>query len=313
MSLFDGAKQPRLIVIAGPTGIGKTEAALHLAGEFNGEIISADSMQVYRYLDIGTAKPTAAERQQIPHHLIDCADPDEDFNAARFLTAAEQAIAAISGRGKNIFLVGGTGLYIRVLLGGLLPGPGPNGELRSYYQGLLADKGKEYLHNLLKSRDPAAADGIDSRDAVRVVRALEYIETTGASIVEGRARHRFQAKHYEALKIGLLLPREDLFVRIEKRADAMFRAGLAEETQAVLDRGYSENLKPLQSLGYKHICNYLHGRCTLAEAQGLMVRDTRHYAKRQMTWFRKEDEMIWVSPEGIKKMKDQIVGFLSDG
>ena len=285
--------QPRLVVIAGPTGVGKTALALALAKEFAAEIISADSMQVYRYLDIGTAKPTAAERRLVPHHLLDCVDPDEEYHAARFREEARQVIAALHERGKNIFVVGGTGLYIRVLLGGLLPGPGADGSLRNHYRNLAARGGREHLHNLLRRRDPAAAGAIAVNDTVRVIRALEYLKATGRSITAGQAAHRFGENSYKLLRIGLNTGREELFELIARRADAMLAAGLVDETRAIVARGFTGEIKPLQSLGYKHIRAYLDGRCSLAEAREMMIRDTRHYAKRQLTWFRGEPEMRW--------------------
>ncbi len=312
MSASENTARPRLVIITGPTGVGKTAAALALAGKFRAEIVSADSMQVYRYLDIGTAKPTAAERQLVPHHLLDCVDPDEDFHAARFLVLADRVIADRWRRGKNIFVVGGTGLYLRALLGGLLPGPGPDGELREHYRELARRRGREYLYGLLKSRDAAAAQSIAANDTVRIIRALEYLAATGRSITAGQAAHRFGESRYPALRIALGAEREDLFARIERRAEAMIAAGLVEETRAVLDRGYSERLKPLQSLGYKHICRHLRGDCSLDEARELMIRDTRRYAKRQLTWFRKEKELVWLRREETGRMATLIGEFLND-
>jgi len=311
MSIAEQTDRTKLVVITGPTGVGKTETALALAGEFGAEIVSADSMQVYRYLDIGTAKPTAAERQRVPHHLIDCVDPDEEFNAARFREEADPVIAAVAGRGGNIFVVGGTGLYIRVLLGGLLPGPGADTARRDHYRTLMNRNGRHHLHALLKSRDPAAAGVIAANDTVRIIRALEYLDNTGQSITERQAVHRFGEKRYTALLIGLTAEREELHARIVRRADAMLAAGLVEETRSVLARGFPENLKPLQALGYKHICAYLHGRLSLAEARELMIRDTRRYAKRQLTWFRKEKDLIWHPRNEEEKIAARIRDFLA--
>lgn len=302
--------RPRLVVITGPTGVGKTAVALQLARNFNAEIISADSMQVYRYLDIGTAKPTREEQRQVPHHLIDCVNPDEWFNAARFRTEADLAIDKLHGQGKTVFIVGGTGLYIRVLLGGLLPGPGPDEVLRGNYKDLMALHGKDYLYEALRIRDPAAAGAIDPNDAVRIIRALEYFAATGSSITEAQGRHGFQDNRYNFIKIGIFSDRDNLLERIDKRAAAMIAAGLVEETQELLVRGYGEDLKPMQSLGYKHIFNYLKGLCSLAEAQASMARDTRKYAKRQMTWFRSEKDMIWMSPDDMPGIERHIAEFL---
>jgi tRNA dimethylallyltransferase len=285
--------------------------ALQLAREFNAGIISADSMQVYRYLDIGTAKPSREEQQQVPHHLIDCVDPDEWFNAARFREEADLAIERLHGQGRTVFIVGGTGLYIRVLLGGLLPGPGPDETLRGNYKELMALHGKDYLYEELRIRDPAAALTIDPNDAVRIIRALEYFAAMGCSITEAQGRHGFHDKRYEFIKIGILPDRDSLFERIDGRAAAMIAAGLVEETRELLARGYREDLKPLQSLGYKHIFNYLKGICSLEEAQASMARDTRKYAKRQMTWFRAEKDMIWMSPDDMPGLSQVIAKFLN--
>ena len=301
----------RLVVITGPTGVGKTAIALQLAREFNAGIISADSMQVYRYLDIGTAKPSREEQQQVPHHLIDCVNPDDWFNAARFREEADLAIDRLHGQGRTVFIVGGTGLYIRVLLGGLLPGPGPDEALRGNYKELMALHGKDYLYEELRIRDPAAALTIDPNDAVRIIRALEYFAAMGCSITEAQGRHGFQDKRYEFIKIGIFSDRDSLFERIDERAGAMIAAGLVEETQGLLARGYGEDLKPMQSLGYKHIFKYLKGTCSLEEAQASMARDTRKYAKRQMTWFRAEKDMIWMSPNDMPGIKRRFAEFLN--
>ncbi len=303
--------RPRIVVITGPTGVGKTALALTLAREFNAGIISADSMQVYRYLDIGTAKPTREEQGPVPHHLIDCANPDEWFNAARFRAEADLAIDMLHGQGRTVFIVGGTGLYIRVLLGGLLPGPGPDEVRRGNYKELVALHGKAYLYEKLRTKDPAAALAIDPNDAVRIIRALEYFAATGRSITEAQGRHGFQDKRYKFLKIGIFPDRDTLFARIDERAAAMIAAGLVEETRSLQARGYGEDIKPMQSLGYKHIFAYLKGGCSLEEAQASMARDTRKYAKRQLTWFRAEKDIIWMSPDDMTGIGRSIAAFLN--
>jgi len=310
MSLSAETGRPRLVVITGPTGAGKTAIALQLAGKFNAGIVSADSMQVYRYLDIGTAKPSREEQRQVPHHLIDCVNPDEWFNAARFREEADLAIDRLHGQGRTVFIVGGAGLYIRVLLGGLLPGPGPDEVLRGNYRELMARHGKDSLYEELRIKDPAAALTIDPNDAVRMIRALEYFAATGRSITEAQGRHGFQDRRYEFIKIGIFSDRDSLFERIDGRAAAMIAAGLVEETRELLARGYREDLKPMQSLGYKHIFNYLKGICSLEEAQASMARDTRKYAKRQMTWFRAEKNMIWMPPDDVPGIERRIAEFL---
>jgi tRNA dimethylallyltransferase len=303
--------KPRIVVITGPTGAGKTAVALSLAREFNAGIISADSMQVYRYLDIGTAKPTREEQQEIPHHLIDCVNPDEWFNAARFREEADLAIDKLHRQGRTVFIVGGTGLYIRVLLGGLLPGPGPDEVLRGNYKELMTLHGKACLYEELRMKDPAAVLTIDPNDAVRIIRALEYFAATGRSITEAQGRHGFQDKRYNYLKIGISLDRDNLFARIDERAAAMIAAGLVQETRELQARGYGEDIKPMQSLGYKHIFNYIKGMCSLEAAQESMARDTKKYAKRQMTWFRAEKDMIWMSPDDMTGIGRSIAAFLN--
>lgn len=304
------ANIPRLIIIQGPTGVGKSALALTLAKRWGGEILSADSMQVYRYLDIGTAKPTPREQREIKHHLLDLVNPDEPFNAARYVREAEAVIDVLHRKGTPIFVVGGTGLYIRGLVGGLfLEGP-PREELRKHYLELLSLYGPERLYRLLKERDPAAASVLAERDAVRIVRALEVKETTGRSITELHRDHQFGRRRFAALKIGLILPREELYRRIEERIEAMIVSGLIDETKGLLADGYPGDVKPLHTFNYRHVVDYLEGRCGLAEAIRLLKRDTRRYAKRQLTWFKKDPEIRWHSPGATEEITWEIEKFL---
>jgi tRNA dimethylallyltransferase len=303
--------KPRLIAIVGPTGVGKTETAIKLASEWNGEIVSADSMQVYRMMDIGTAKPSLEERAIIRHHLIDVVDPDEPFNAAMFIRMAGEIITALHSRGKPIFLVGGTGLYIKALLGGLFKGPGADKGIREFYRQALEYHGKAYLYSKLKEKDEQAAVRIDANDTVRIIRALEVVELSGESIVRKQTTHGFGDTPYDCLKIGLRLERNPLYVRIDQRTDKMIRAGFIEEVERLLDRGYDERLKPMQALGYKHMVRCIKGTHQLDEAIRLMKRDTRHYAKRQMTWFAADREVEWVSPHDTNVARQRIESFLS--
>lgn len=303
--------RPRLIVLAGPTGAGKTDLALQLAEATGGEIICADAMQVYRFMDIGTAKPTRRQRSQIRHHLLDVVDPDEPFNASRYIQLAWPVIASLHRRGRSVFVVGGTGLYIRALLGGLFEAPPADHGLRASYRAALSAHGPSYLHEKLRSVDEQAAMRIDPHDAVRIMRALEVLEISGQSIVEQHRRHRFSERRYDCLKIGLTMERQALFDSIGIRADQMVAAGLVEEVRRLLARGYPESLKSMKSIGYRHMVRYLHGRQGLAEAISDMKGDTRRYAKRQMTWFGADPEMLWFMPGQREAVVEAVRSFLS--
>lgn len=305
-------KKPKIVIILGPTAVGKTDLALDLATNFDGEIISADSMQVYRHLDIGTSKPSLVERERVPHHLIDIVDPDGEFNAALFSGLAEAIIRDRRGQ-KTIFVVGGTGLYIRVLTGGIIEGTGPDEDLRKSYRDELEREDLSTLYERLRKLDSQAAGRIHPNDAVRVIRALEIAELTGEPISEKQGQHGFREARYDCLKIGLYRDREELYRRIDSRAEKMVEAGLVDETAKILGMGYSEKIKPLQSLGYKYFIHYLKGESTLDGALRSMQRDTRHYARRQMTWFRGEGDIEWFHPDEAGSAKGRIETFLKDG
>ncbi|MBX6423828.1 tRNA (adenosine(37)-N6)-dimethylallyltransferase MiaA [Thermosulfurimonas sp. F29] len=295
------ARSKKILAVVGPTGVGKTALGIELAERFGGEIVNFDSVQVYRYLDIGTAKPTPEERARVPHHLIDILEPDEPFNAAAFVERADCVIAEIVARGKVPILVGGTGLYLRALLHGLFPVEVPE-ELRRTLRERLKREGLSVLYQELRRRDPEAARRIHPHDRVRVLRALEVCLATGKTFSEMVRTHAFRERRYKALKIGLHLPRDELYRRLNERVDRMLEAGLLEEVKALLERGFSPELKPLQSIGYRHMIAYLKGEVSLEEAVRLMKRDTRRYAKRQLTWFRADPEVKWFLPterEGI--------------
>jgi len=302
---------PRLIIIAGPTGIGKSIISLDIAHAFRGEIISADSMQVYRFMDIGTAKPSPEDRALVPHHLIDVVDPDEEFNAALYGNEARRVIGKLHENKKNILVIGGTGLYIRVLTGGLVPGPGRDAGLRDIFRQEIERYGTAYLHERLKEKDRDAAERIHPNDAVRLMRALEVIELSGESIVAQQKNHGFGDRPYECLKIGLMEDRGRLYEKIDRRCDEMIEKGLVGEVENLLARGYSESLKPMQSLGYRHMIAYLKGTMSLDEAVTRMKRDTRNYAKRQLTWFRADGEIVWFNPGDRDGIKKRIGDFLS--
>jgi tRNA dimethylallyltransferase len=304
-------QKPRLIVITGPTGVGKTAAAMALACEWQAEIVSADSMQVYRYLDIGTAKPAPEMRCLVPHHLIDVVRPDEPFNAACFVEMAGQVIETLDRRCRPIFVVGGTGLYIRALLGGLFQGPAADEPLRAFYREQMACHGKLFLYEQLQRRDPKAASLIRPGDAVRIIRALEVLDLCGRSIVEKHQEHRFGNRRYEILKIGLMMDRMHLYERIDARAERMVEEGLAEEVRGLLEMGYGDDLKPMQSLGYRHMVRFARGGLRgLDEALGLLKRDTKRYAKRQMTWFGAERDIEWFPSHDMDALRRRVRVYL---
>jgi tRNA dimethylallyltransferase len=303
-------KKPRLIVILGPTAVGKTAAAIALARASGGEIVSADSMQVYRLLDIGTAKPTFEEQSLVKHHVIDVVNPDEQFNAATFIKLAERTIGRLNETGKPIFVVGGTGLYIKALLGGLFEGPDADEDLRKLYRQELKQFGNTYLYEKLKEKDEQAAAQIDRNDIPRIIRALEVLELCGISIVDKQKAHHFGDNLYDFVKIGLMVERTELYKRIDQRTEKMIDVGLIDEVERLLAMGYHGNLKPMQALGYKHIARLIKGSLNLADAIRMIKRDTRHFAKRQMTWFGRDGEIAWFAPSDIDAIRRKIDHFL---
>lgn len=300
-----------LIVICSPTATGKTQLALDLAETAGGDILNADSLQVYRYMDIGTAKPGIEERSRVPHHLIDVVNPDEEYNAALYAQQARSIIDDLNRKHKPVFVVGGTGLYVRALLSGIIETPPVDETLRNYYRGLRDRHGREYLYGLLQHRDPQAALRINPNDSVRVIRALEVLDQSGESIVTLQLKHAFSDCPYEALKIGLSVERNVLKDRIAARTAKMLEAGLIDEVQSLLARGYGENLKPLQSLGYKQVIDFLRGRCSREEAVHQINRDTWHYSKRQMTWFSADKTIGWFAPDQQAFIQKRLEEFLS--
>ncbi len=299
-----------LVIINSPTATGKTKLAMDLALAFGGEVISADSLQVYRYLDIGTAKPTIEERNKVKHHLIDVVDPDEEFNAAVFTEQAHKIIENVAKSRKPVFIAGGTGLYIRALLKGIIETPKVDENIRNFFRSLRNSQGKEHLYNLLQQRDKEAALRINPNDSVRVIRALEVLEQTGESIVDIQKRHAFRDNNYNACKIGLKVDREELKKRIAERSDKMIAAGLLDEVRGLLARGYGEDLKPMQSLGYKQMTDFLSGKHDWEKAVHLIKQETWLYAKRQMTWFAADKEISWYSPEQSDEINKSVKLFL---
>ena len=303
-------QKPKIVVIAGPTASGKTSLAIELALAFGGEIVNADSMQVYRGMDVGTAKPDSAERKRVPHHLMDVVDPDEDFNAAIYRSLAIPVLREIHSRGRVPFVVGGTGLYIRVLLGGVIHSPPMDPELRSGLREELALKGPVVLHGRLKELDPESAQRIHPHDRVRILRALEIIHLSKRRLSSLVKDHRFGDNPFRALKICLQIERERLYHQINERCVRMIQSGLAREAADLLKKGYSPALKPMTGLGYRHMVGVLEGRWDMDTALRKLQSDTRRYAKRQLTWFRADPENIWLKVEDVEGIAQRIREFL---
>lgn len=282
-----------LIAIVGPTASGKSALALRLARERDGEIVSCDSQQVYRGLDIGTAKATKHERAQVPHHLLDVVDPDETFSAADYARRARVALADITARGLLPIVAGGTGLYLRALLEGLFDGPSRDDETRRRLEALAHRFGDPRLHRLLAHLDPAAGRRIEPRDRVRIVRALEVLKVTGRPISEHHREKSDPLTGYRILLVGLEPDRAELRRVVEHRTCRMLEGGLLDEVRGLLDRGYGPELRPLQAIGYREAVAVVRGELSRAEAERAIVTATMRFAKRQMTWFRHQAEVTW--------------------
>lgn len=296
-----------LLAIVGPTAVGKSQTALILAREMGGEIISADSRKIYKYMDIGTAKPTEEERRKVPHHLLNLIEPHEEFSAGRFREEAEKVITQVHQRGNVPILVGGSGLYLRAVTDGLFSGPQANKDRRKKLKEEAREFGSLYLHARLKEIDPLAASRIHPHDLVRIIRALETYEETGRPISSLQSEGRQgRDKLYNLTIIGLNRLRPNLYQRIEQRVDMMFARGLVDEVRNLLERGYHENLVSMQGLGYKEVCGYLHGRYGEEEAVRLLKRNTRRYAKRQLTWFKKDKRIQWLDVSEDENEKEII-------
>jgi tRNA dimethylallyltransferase len=286
--------KPQLLVIAGPTASGKSSLALDLAEQLGGEIICADSLTVYRGFDIGSAKPTEDERRQIPHHLLDICEPADPFTAADFRIRASAVIVEILGRGNVPILAGGTGLYLRALLRGMNNAPGEDVALREFLWARSRQEGAEPLLEELRQIDPETALMLHPNNQIRIIRALEVYHTTGRPISQFHAAHGFSDSVYDALQFCLDLPRPVLYQRIEDRVDAMYAAGLVSEVKQLLEQGVAPACKPMQAIGYKEVVAHLEGQFDVDEMLYLIKLHTRHFAKRQLTWFRRESELQWV-------------------
>lgn len=302
--------KPRLLVILGPTASGKSKLGMDIAEALRSEIVSADSLQLYRHLDIGTAKPSREERGIVPHHIIDIIDPDEEFNAGKFRAEARKVIEELRGSGKGIILVGGTYLYVKVLLSGLIEDLPADQEIRNSLKKLSSEFGTGCVYERLKSLDPEAAARIHPNDYVRAERALEVFYLTGEKMSHLQSLHEFGEREFEYIKIGIRVDREELKRRIDLRVDKMIDGGLVEEVRGLRRMGYGPELKPMQSIGYKEINRYIDGEIGLEEAVGLIKRDTRRFAKRQMTWLRRDREIVWFEiPVDYEKALDTARAF----
>ncbi|MEY8352169.1 tRNA (adenosine(37)-N6)-dimethylallyltransferase MiaA [Lachnospiraceae bacterium 54-53] len=285
-----------LIILTGPTAVGKTALSLRLAGAIGGEIISADSMQVYRHMDIGSAKIFPGQMEGIPHHLIDVLDPDEEFNVTLFQKMAKEAVEEIYSRGNIPIVTGGTGFYIQALLYDVdFKENGGDPSIRAELERLGEEKGGEFLHSLLGDIDPESAEEIHANNQKRVIRAIEYYRQTGERISDHNRRERQKDSPYDFLYYVVITDRDLLYERIDRRVDAMFEQGLVDEVKHLKDMGCTRDMVSMQGLGYKEILDYLQGECTLEEALYILKRDTRHFAKRQITWFKRERDVRWLN------------------
>jgi tRNA dimethylallyltransferase len=300
----------RLIIISGPTCSGKSALAVELAIMLGGEIINVDSMQVYRGMDIGTAKLPQSERKEIPHHLIDIIDPDQEFNAALFLSHALPIIEDLNEKAIPIIVVGGTGLYIKALLGGLFKCAPAQRQLRQKLWEECEVKGLPFLYQRLAKLDKEAAQNIHPMDRIRIIRALEVIHSTGCAFSELTKKHKFSERRFTALHLCLDVERQCLYERINSRTLSMIDSGLIHEVEGLIVMGYSPELKPMKAISYRHIVGYLKGSWDLEEAIGLIQRDTRRYAKRQITWFRANPEVIWVNPDDTSEIINMVMAFI---
>ena len=291
--------------------MGKSELALELAGQLNGEIVNADSQQVYRFMDIGTGKPTMAERERVRHHLIDVVKPDQEFNAAMFRHLASEVIHQIHARKRNPMVCGGTGLYLRALTRGLFQGPAQDVIFRSELEKEIAQSGLGSVYRRLAEIDPTVTSTIHPNDRSRTVRALEVYQLTGKPISQWQNEHRFQEDSFAVLKVGLTLDRVELYERINRRSAAMIQAGLLDEVRSLVARGYALDLKPLGSVGYAQMGKVIRGALTIDAALEEMQQQTRHFAKRQLTWFRGDKDVRWFHPKQISEILEISKEFLS--
>jgi tRNA dimethylallyltransferase len=289
-------KEP-LVILTGPTAVGKTKLSIALAKAIGGEIISADSMQVYKHMDIGSAKIRPEEMQGVPHYLVDVLEPSEEFHVVRFQEMAKQAMKEIRSHGHIPILVGGTGFYIQAIVNDIDFTENEASPYRQELEQLAEEKGAAWLHEKLREVDPESAQAIHANNVKRVIRALEFYRMTGTKISAHNEEQREKASPYNFAYFVLNDDRAKLYARIEQRIDEMLSEGLVDEVRRLKQMGYHRGMVSMQGLGYKEILAYLDGECTLEEAVEILKRDTRHFAKRQLTWFRREREVIWMEKE----------------
>lgn len=296
-----------LIILTGPTAVGKTALSIRLAREIGGEIISADSMQVYRHMDIGSAKITPEEKEGIPHYLIDILNPAEEFNVTIFKKMAKEAVEEIYSHGKIPIVAGGTGFYIQALLYDInFTENGEDTKIREELEELARKKGAVFLHQMLQKIDPVSAEEIHANNQKRVIRAIEYFRQTGEPISEHNKRERNRKSPYDFLYFVVNTDRKLLYERIDSRVDQMIDQGLVSEVQALKNMGCTRNMVSMQGLGYKEILDYLQGNSSLEEAVYFLKRDTRHFAKRQITWFKRERDVRWLNLPDFNYDMDQV-------
>lgn len=297
-----------LIILTGPTAVGKTALSIRLAKAIGGEIISADSMQAYRHMDIGSAKVTPEEMEGVPHYLIDVLEPSEEFNVSLFQKLAKEAAEEIYSHGHIPIIAGGTGFYIQALLYDIdFTDQGENTAIRQELEGLSKTRGAEYLHGCLREIDPESAEVIHANNIKRVIRAIEYYRLTGEKISEHNKRERERTSPYHFLYYVLTMERAKLYGRIDQRVDLMLEQGLVEEVARLKATGLTRDMVSMQGLGYKEILDYLDGKCTLEEAVYILKRDTRHFAKRQLTWFKRERDVRWLELEKFGEDRGKVL------
>lgn len=305
-------KRP-MIILSGPTAVGKTKLSIALAKTVDGEIISADSMQVYRHMDIGSAKITKEEMQGVPHHMIDILEPWEPFNVAVFKEKCQQCLPGIYERGHIPIVTGGTGFYVQALLRDIdFTEEEGDGQYRAFLESLAARKGAEHIHKMLREVDPTSADAIHANNVKRTIRALEYFHLTGEQISRHNEAERGKSSAYDSCYFVLNDTRERIYARIDRRVDEMLEKGLVEEVARLRGMGCHRGMVSMQGLGYKEILAYLDGEISLDEAVVRIKRDTRHFAKRQLTWFRRERDVIWVDMDRFGHQEDGALRYMLD-
>jgi len=312
---LEQTEKPPVVVVTGPTASGKTPLAIEIAQRFDGEIVNADSMQVYRYMDVGTAKPSLEQRAQAPHHLLDVVTPNVTYSAGRYAEEARKVAAGIHADGKIVVLAGGTGLYIRAFLEGLLAtgeaDPGLRAEFEEENRAAVEAGDPLRLHGRLAEADPEAADRIHPNDIRRIIRALEIARSLGEPTSSLRAEHGFDDRPYRVLHLALDPGREALNERIDRRCGEMIDGGLLREARGLRERGYGPELRPMGAIGYRHMTPVVDGADTLANALEVMRRDTRRFARRQRTWLRKVPDVRWQQPDEAGPIFDAVESFLN--